>query len=232
MDPGEQDRIEKIVTDAIYAEFTIMSEKLFAKDAAFHSTERRWQDELRQMKRQSPSEVFICLPYPEELDGVPTRELWETVLGPDSARGLLNRSGQRSSWESVGALRHYLAECRRDLLWKSQLATEIERLALHSLTGRAEPQPPESAAVPADSNGCTTEHGLEAARAGDEDAVGASPMEPQLSLIDRIIAMLLDRSVLPPDSDEAEFYESLAEQHARLRQLWVRDFGFLPYSVK
>jgi hypothetical protein len=29
----------------------------------------RRQDELRQMKRQRPSEVFICLPYPEELDG-------------------------------------------------------------------------------------------------------------------------------------------------------------------
>jgi hypothetical protein len=104
------------------------------------------------MKRQSPKEVFICLPYPEELDGsvlqfareralahasweelgvcrphfappspalsyavrrlgrqplrtppmglaggctaggrVPTRELWETVLGPDSVRGLLHR---------------------------------------------------------------------------------------------------------------------------------------------
>jgi hypothetical protein len=96
-------------------------------------------------------------------------------------------------------LRHYLAECRRDLLWKSQLATEIERLALHSLTGRAEPQPPESAAVPADSNGCTTEHGLEAARADDEDAVGASPMEPQLSLIDRVRARTTSLgSRLPP----------------------------------
>ena len=110
--------LEAKLSAALAHDLRARSGELFEGRAAVHSVTTEAAADLARERQRSPSECIVMLRYPEECGatGSATISLWADALA-------------RTEWPAVNLLKESLARCSQPLHWKSDVASELQRLA-------------------------------------------------------------------------------------------------------
>ncbi|KAM9955861.1 hypothetical protein ACTFIW_002067 [Dictyostelium discoideum] len=98
--------------------FITMTDDLLERELAFHTTNKQWRDDIKQLEQQYKGDYFSLLSYPPMLGGFLLESIWSKIK-------------ERTEWRSVNILKCiYLAKTNRSLLYKHNMALAIEFMAL------------------------------------------------------------------------------------------------------
>ncbi|GAM27948.1 hypothetical protein SAMD00019534_111240 [Acytostelium subglobosum LB1] len=98
--------------------FEIVTDDLWQRGLAFHSTTRTWTDDIRTLERLHSGDFFSMIAYPVVAGGFLVSEMWRKVK-------------ERTEWRSVNFLKCiYLAKCNRSLMYKHRMALALEFMAI------------------------------------------------------------------------------------------------------
>ncbi|KAN0000942.1 hypothetical protein ACTFIZ_001397 [Dictyostelium cf. discoideum] len=98
--------------------FITMTDDLLERELAFHTTNKQWRDDIKQLEQQYKGDYFSLLSYPPMLGGFLLESIWSKIK-------------ERTEWKSVNILKCiYLAKTNRSLLYKHNMALAIEFMAL------------------------------------------------------------------------------------------------------
>jgi hypothetical protein len=210
---------QQLLSDA----FPSLSEELFEKNLAQHASIATYERVVRDMEQQSDGgecsvSVFY---YPSLVSGLQLAEL-------------VNRLHQETRWDCVNALKECVRRCNRDYLWKYHICIELEKLAeryeekapLQRQRLRALLKLRDSLEVQVEQQASSTPQQVHTTLGEVERRLLdlQSETDIDLDVIDRVLAMVLDR-MAHAFLSEKEHYQDIAETHMYLRDLWREEFG-------
>eukprot|EP01133_Synstelium_polycarpum_P011638 gene11638-13588_t len=98
--------------------FTAITEDMWARDLAYHTTNRLWKEEATMLETLNVGDFFAVVAYPAVLGGFLVREMWRKIK-------------EMTEWRSVNIIKCvYLARTNRSLIYKHSMALSIEFLAM------------------------------------------------------------------------------------------------------
>ncbi|KAK5580658.1 hypothetical protein RB653_000681 [Dictyostelium firmibasis] len=115
-----QDLFDRLVNKLNSEEefFITMTDDLLERELAFHTTNKQWREDIKQLERQYQGDYFSLLSYPPTLGGFLLENIWSKIK-------------EGTEWKSVNILKCiYLAKTNRSLLYKHNMALAIEFMAL------------------------------------------------------------------------------------------------------
>ena len=222
---SSRDQLQQDLIEDTLSNFEAASNELFEQGIFAHTTERTWLDDIATCEAREPDDYFGVVGYPKFVGSVNVEAAWDIVT-------------RNTQWSSVNALKGFVAQCNRGVVWKMFMAMEVENLALQmQILGPGAHQTEQAArsreaALQAILNGGDSAGGEDAgddgsARGpgGGEEGDGAAQ---HMNVLDQIVAMAFQRMPVAPGASDGEHYETLAKKHLIVKQLWVREFGALP----
>jgi len=200
------DDVQHAVIDAIWADFDNETDFLFANEECFHTTTSALRGTLLAAQQRYPGDSFGILKYQRNISDVETCEsAWETV-------------GRKSYWNCVAELKTHIGSCGRPLLWKMLMAMEVENLAI-----KQQFADPTGSMIPRMEKWSAEEK--------EEIELYATVLPrtaEELSVLDKIVAMVSERIPHLGIKTETQHYEALVATHVKLRKLWLEQFGDFP----
>ena len=211
-----------------------MSEELFDQQLAFHSTYGHSKALLADLKSNHfPKDVFCTMDYPVSIQNTPLHVL-------------LSQIEAITPWKSVNMIKFYLKQTSRDIIWKANIALELEVLAQeHQIWHTSEKRDQDIELnqlmrlrrlfldrLAHDLDSGTRRALVERIEQVDKDVaallveIEADPLEDMSSttILDRILDMIFQRIIYIP-------FQIVQESRQEVRKLWIREFGKLPPSV-
>lgn len=156
---------------------------------------------MKDIKRLEGKEghTFAAIDYPLQINSTNVKDMWTQLKS-------------KSKWSSVNFLIHYLAISNRSLLYKYKLSKAILRLAEEQqLLGHVAKKMKED----------------EEKQEIEINRVKKGKDEPEMNVLDKIIAVIFARQIQWNSSSE-EHWKQLAALHERIREKWIEEFGSLP----